>query len=142
MRGLLAALLVSVALVGVYVALGGGDYDPSAPPDACSVRAPDGENGVAGTLQRVGLNALAASACDLGVTRERLLLGLTGASEIGVSDERRTQAFRAGVRGALEAEERAGRISETELGLLRGAADVLPVDAIVERLFGGGDPSG
>jgi hypothetical protein len=133
---LLAALLASIALVGVHVALGGGDYEPAPPPDPCAIRAPDAQNGTTATLERVGLTALAASACELGVSRERLLLALTGEEDIGVSGERRTQAFRAGVRKALEEEARAGRIGATEASFLLQAVEILPVDTIIEQLFG------
>jgi hypothetical protein len=138
MRALLAAFAASAALVGGYLALGGGDYEPAPPPDPCTLSAADGARGVTGTLERVGLNALAGAACDLGVSRERLLLAVSGEAEIDVDDERREEAFRAGLRQAVEAEERAGRLKGTEAFLIRAAIEALPVDAILERLFGEG----
>lgn len=136
MKAMLAALVASVALVGVYLALGGGDYEPASPPDPCRVSARSASDGLTGTLERVGLNALAGTACELGVTRERLLLALAGEREIGISGERRTEAFRDGLREAVAEEERAGRIGGTEAFLLRGAIEALPVEAILDRLFG------
>ena len=138
MRALLAAVLASGALVGTYVALGGGDYEPAAPPDPCAQRAADGPAGLTGTLERVGLNALSGAACELGVSRERLLLGISGQRDIGVDDERREEAFRAGLRQAVDEEERAGRLSGTQLFLIRAAIEALPVDAVLDRLFGEG----
>ena len=138
MKGIAAALIAAVVLVGAYLALGGGDFEPSRPPDPCRAQAQEGSGDVAGTLERVGLNALAGTACDLGVSRERLLLALSGEGELGVEGERRAEAFRAGLRKAVDDEERAGRIGGTEAFLLRQAIGVLPVDAILERLFGDG----
>ncbi len=136
MRGVLAAALAALALVGAHLGLGGGDYEPARAPDPCTARAADDEGGLVGTLERIGLNALSAAACDLGVSRERLLLALAGDEPIGgVSRDRRTEAFRAGVRGALEQEEKAGRISGAEAFLVRQAVEILPVDAILEQLF-------
>lgn len=139
MRSVALAAVCAALLVGGYVVLGGGDFEPSRPPDPCAARPQTGASaGLSGTLERVGLNALAGSACELGVSRERLLLALSGERQIGVDGERRTEAFRTGLRRALDEEERAGRIGGAEAFLLRGAIDVLPVDAVLDRLFGGG----
>ena len=139
MRALLVAVVASVALVGAYVALGGGDFEPSRPPDPCTLRASEaGGTGLTETLQRVGLNALAGSACDLGVTRERLLLALTGDTKLGIDSDRRTEAFRAGLGQAIDAEVQAGRLGDTQALLLRQAIQILPVDAVLDRLFGEG----
>ena len=138
MRPLLAALVASVALVGGYVALGGGDYEPTPPPNPCTIRADTAPGGLTATLQRVGLNALAGTACDLGVSRERLLLALTGEQKIPVDDKRREEAFRAGLRRAVDEEERAGRLGAAQAFVLRGAIDALPLDAILDRVFGEG----
>jgi hypothetical protein len=137
-RALAAAIVCSAALVGAYVALGGGDYEPTPPPDPCAASAQQGGDGLTGTLERVGLNALAGAACDLGVSRERLLLALSGERRVGVDDERREEAFRTGLRQAVGEEEQAGRLGGTQAFLVRAAIEALPVDAILDRLFGEG----
>jgi hypothetical protein len=137
-RALLAAIVASAALLGAYVALGGGDREPTAPPDPCTLQAEQGAGGVTATLERVGLNALAGAACELGVSRERLLLAVSGERPIGVDDERREDAFRAGLRQAVDEEEQAGRLGGTQAFLVRAAIEALPVDAILDRLFGEG----
>ena len=139
MRALAAATLASLALIAGYVALDGGDFEPSTPPDPCTLRSTGSESGgLVGTLQRVGLTALAGAACDLGVTRERLLLALAGDEELGVGSDRRTEAFRAGLNRALDDEVAAGRLGETQAALLRQAIQVLPVDAVLDQFFGEG----
>ena len=136
MRALLAAALASAALVGTYLAIGGGDYEPTPPPDPCTRTVTDGRGGLTGTLERVGLNALAGTACDLGVSRERLLLAFTGQEDLPVDDRRREEAFRTGLRKAVDEEERAGRLGAAEAFVIRATIDALPLDAILDRLFG------
>jgi hypothetical protein len=137
MRGVLAAALAAIALVASYAALGGGDHEPSPPPDPCTIRAESAAGGAVGTLERIGLNALAGSACELGVSRERLLLALAGEAEMEVDADRRTEAFRAGLRQAIDREQRAGRIGAAEAFLLQQAVRFLPIDAVLRRIFGG-----
>ena len=135
----LAAILASLALVLAHVGLGGGDFEPSAPPRACERQAAGSAgDGVTGAVERIGLTALGSAACDLGVSRERLLLGLAGEAELDVDRERRTAAFRAGLQQAIDEEERAGRLGGTEAFVLRQAVGFLPIDALLDRLFAGG----
>ena len=135
----LAAVLASLALVLGHVGLGGGDFEPSPPPRPCERQpAASVDGGLTGTVERVGLTALGSAACELGVSRERLLLGLAGEAELDVDRERRTEAFRAGLQQAIDEEERAGRLGGTEAFLLRQAVGFLPVDELLERVFGGG----
>jgi hypothetical protein len=137
-RAVSAAAAAAVALVAGYVALGGGGYDVDHPPDPCERSAPAVRPGVAGAAERVGLNALNGAACELGVTRERLVLILSDEVEPppGLTDDRRNDAFRSGLRNAIDEEERAGRLGGTEAALLRAAIDIAPVDALLDRLFG------
>lgn len=138
-RAVAAAAVAAALLVGAYLALGGGGYDVAAPPDPCERSAAGGREGIAGAAERVGLNALNGAACELGVSRERLVLMLSGEVEPpdGLTEERRADAFRSGLRKAVDEEERAGRLGGAEAFLLRGAIDIAPVDALLERLFGG-----
>jgi hypothetical protein len=137
-RALGFAALAGVVLVGLYVALGGGGYDVDAAPDPCSRSARDERGGVTGTVERVGINALNGAACELGVSRERLVLVLSGDVEppADMTEEERNDAFRTGLRRAVDEEERAGRLGGTEAFLLRGAIDVAPVDALLDQVFG------
>jgi hypothetical protein len=137
---IVSALAAGVFLAGIYAALGGGDYDVEAPPDPCNRSAPAERAGLLGTAERVGINALNGSACELGVTRERLVLVLAGEVEPppALTEEARGEAFRTGLRRAVDEEERAGRLGSTEATILRGAIAIAPVDALLERVFGGG----
>ena len=138
-RAVGAATVAAVALVAVYAALGGGGYDVDRPPDPCDRRASDTRSGAVAAAERVALNALGGAACELGISRERLVLVLTGEVDPpeGMTEEARSDAFRTGLRTAVDEEERAGRLGGTEAFLLRGAIDIAPVDAVLERLLGG-----
>lgn len=138
-RALLGSLAAAAALVAVYVALGGGGYDVDRPPDPCEPAPPATQEGLLGVAERVGIHALNGAACELDVSRERLMLVLAGEVEPppGMTEERRTDAFRTGLREAIAVEERAGRLGSTEAAILRGAVDIAPVETLLERLFGG-----
>ncbi len=55
----------------------------------------------------------------------------------GLDDERRGDAFRTGLRRAVDEEERAGRLGSSEAAILRGAIEIAPVEALLEQVFGG-----
>ena len=129
----------AAALVAVYLALGGGGHDVDEPPDPCTHTARAEREGLFAAAERIGLNALARAACDLGIGRERLVLVLAGEVDPppGLTEERRADAFRNGLRKAIDEEERAGRIGNLEASVLRGAIDVAPVEQLLRLVFGG-----
>ena len=148
-RAALVAAVLSVALIVVYLGQGGGDYSVAKAPTPCERRpVPSGAgDGLTNTIQRVAFTALDTAACDLEVTRERLLLALTGEAELprGITEQERSEAFKKGLRAAIDREARAGRIPEAISGLLRNAIDFLPIDQLIQRFFestggGGGFP--
>jgi hypothetical protein len=139
MRAILAAALAAVVLACVYVALGGGAYDVAAAPDPCDARPATTGEGALAEAERVGVTALGAAACELGVPRERLLLSLARDRRLpdGVSTERAADAFRDGLRTAIDEEAAAGRLGAAEAFVLRQAVSVLPTEALLRQVFGG-----
>lgn len=139
MRAIVAATLAAVALVAVHLAAGGGDFEVTPPPAPCAERPAIDRSGTLETAERLGLTALDAAACDLGVTRERLLLSLARDRRLpdGVGPEQAVEAFRDGVTAAIDAEREAGRLGETEGLILRQAIMLLPVEELFRRFFGG-----
>ena len=134
-RAIAIAAAASVLLVLVYVAAGGATYEPSKPPNPCTNPAPDTGGGPVDELQRIGHIALSRSACELGVGREELVLSLAGAKDLGIDTDRRNDAFREGINRAIDEEQDAGNIGGIEATVLRTALEVLPVDAVLNRLF-------
>jgi hypothetical protein len=110
-------LLVALAAVAVvlvpYVALGGGSYEPAAVADPCAARDERAPDGVSEVLEQIVLTGLDRAACDLGVSREELVLAVRSedalqsfAGEQGLSEEEVEQAVQEGlVTGIDEAEE-------------------------------------
>ena len=65
------AIVVSLALVGVYVAAGGASYTPEKSRNPCEPRPWHANSGgLEGLAEEFTLSALDGAACQLGVTRE------------------------------------------------------------------------
>ena len=139
MRAVTAAALAAVVLVCVHLAAGGGDFEVASPPEPCAHRPAPRQAGPLESAERLGLAALASAACDLGVTRERLLLSLTHDRALpdGITTADAAQAFRAGLATAIEEERAAGRLGEAQALILSRAVELLPVEQLLERFFGG-----
>lgn len=146
-RAVLVAALLSVGLVAFYLDEGGGDFEVASAPGPCVQRPPEQGGGGSGsslteTGQRIALTALAGAACELRVSRERLLLSLAGQRELpgNVTPEQRSEAFKGALRAAIDDEVRAGRLDETTAFAIRQAIEFLPIDSLVERFLQGATP--
>ena len=78
-----ALLLAAAALVVVELANGAVDAGRLAVRDPCEPRPPFPGQGIDATLQRVVLDGLDGAACELGATREELVLSLAPRSGTG-----------------------------------------------------------
>lgn len=139
-RAPLIALAASLGLIGVYVAFGGGSYEPAAIADPCATR----EQSLLesrGVFDGIALSALDGAACQLHVSREELTLALV--------DEDATQAFaeahdidsaaiddavRAGLERAVDDAAAAGKIDGVEETILRQVARYAPVGPAISGL--------
>ena len=77
-----AAVAVSAALVLAYAALGGGRYTPTPAADPCAPRAWRSPHGLQQALEQIVLSTADGAACDLGVSREELVLALGSESDL------------------------------------------------------------
>jgi hypothetical protein len=68
------AVMLSAGLFGVQLAAGGADFVPQRPADPCQDRERTGTDDLEALAETVVLTGLDEAACDLGVSRERLLL--------------------------------------------------------------------
>lgn len=139
-KGPLAALTLSLALIGTYLAFGGGSFTPMAVADPCEQR----DITVLAerdTFETIALSALDGAACELQVSREDLTLAL--------ADEQSTDAFatahqissadiedavRAGLLRAVDDAAAAGKISGLEETALRSIAEHAPVGAAISAM--------
>jgi hypothetical protein len=102
----LAALLVGVGvLIVAELAAGALDFGETRIEDACTSEADFEGGGVDGAIQRFALAAVSGAACELGASREELVLSFVpsaNASDVRWDRETINRALRAGVRRAAE----------------------------------------
>ncbi len=151
----IGAAVISLALAGVYLASGGGSYEPTAVADPCEPRPWRDPEGIDEAAEQFTLSALDGAACELQVSRERLSLALATpeareafAEEYGLTDEQIEAAVRAGLDRAIDDAEDAGALPPLAAGPLRELVASIPVEeaiALIEdasEIFSGGDPLG
>ena len=136
-----AALGLAAALLVTYLALGGGEYEPTEVADPCLPREWSSPEGVDEAAAQFALSALDGAACELGVSRETLALALATpearerfAGAYGIDDAQLEAAVRAGVVRGIDDAERAGAISPAVAGTLRAIAARLPIDQAIDLI--------
>jgi hypothetical protein len=140
---IVVSAVIAASLVGAYVALGGTSYEPSPVADPCMPRPPRDTGDTGERLELVLLAAADATACELGVSREELVLALRSVDELDALAEREGRsrdeledALRAGLARAVETGEREELIGSTTAGVLRFAAERLPLGLLLSLLRG------
>ena len=148
-----AAIVISLALVGVYVAAGGASYTPEAVRNPCEPRPwNETSGGLEGLAEQITLSALDGAACKLGVSRERLARALAtkeGREKFGkefhIDDERLTKAIRAGLVRAIDDAEEHGELAGVFAAPLRATVEHIPLEQGIElvqdgkKLFSGAE---
>lgn len=141
-----AAAVASAALVASYWAAGGGSYEPTPVADPCQPREWRDPEGLQESAQQFALAALDGAACELGVSREELALGIASAearerfaAEHGIDEAELETAVRAGLVRAIDDAEAAGAVDATVAGGLRAVASRLPVDEAIAAISEGGE---
>ena len=134
------AIVVSLALVGVYVAAGGASYTPEKSRNPCEPR-PWHENsgGLEGLAEEFTLSALDGAACQLGVTREQLARALATkenrerfSKRFHIDDEKLSKAIRAGLLRAIDDAEEHGRLNGIIAAPLRATVENIPLEQGIE----------
>ena len=138
-----SAVAVSAALVLVYAALGGGRYTPTPAADPCASREWRSPHGLQAALEQIALSTADGAACDLGVSREELVLALGSESDLdrfaanhGLSRGDAESAIRDGLVRAIDDGEQANAIGSGTAGVLRGIATRLPIGLVLTVLRG------
>jgi hypothetical protein len=140
-----APLLVSLGLVAAvvvpYLALGGGRFEPTPVADPCEARERPDADGLAETLERIALAGVDGVACELGVSREELVLALRSeealaafSEEQGLDRDELEQAITDGLVRAVDDAEEAGSLPGFVAPLVRRAAESVPPWLILETL--------
>ena len=131
----LFALFVGAAfLVGVEVARGAADAGALAVKDPCEPREAFPGEGFDATLQRIVLDGLDGAACELGTTREELVLSLAPASGVVIEwdDETIEEAVRSGLLEAITDAEERGSLNALAAVVLREVVERAPVQWLVD----------
>ena len=134
------ALVVSLALVGVYLAAGGASYAPEKTLNPCEPRPwTETNRGLEGLAEEFSLSALDGAACQLGVSRERLARALTTkrarekfAKEFHIGDAKFAKAIRAGLVRAVDDAEEHGKLNSIVAIPLRATLEHIPLDQAIE----------
>ena len=132
-----------MGLAAAYIAFGGLSYEPTAVADPC---APRPQRETTGTGERIEIVLLAAAdqtACELGVSREDLVLALRSVDELddlaereGRSRDDLEEALRAGLVRAVDEAEKDDLIGSSTAGALTFAAERLPLGLLLSVLRG------
>jgi hypothetical protein len=141
MRAIVWSVVAALALVVAYLALGGASYAPAEVADPCATRDWRDPQGLAEVGEQIVLSGLDGAACELGVSREEMVLALANSDsrerfvrEHGISDQRLEQLVRDGLMRAIADAEEADALNSTIADILRGLVRTIPVDELVDLL--------
>jgi hypothetical protein len=141
MRAIAWSVAAALALVVTYLALGGASYAPAKVADPCATRDWRNPQGLEEVGEQIVLSGLDGAACELGVSREEMVLGLANrdsreqfAREHGISDQRLEELVRDGLMRAIDDAVEADALSPAIADLLRGLVRTIPVDELVDLL--------
>ena len=128
----LIAVVLVAAVLGIQVAAGGGHYVPLRPANPCTPRPvspiPARLEPLAEQIVLLGLDS---AACQLGISRERLVLAL---AETRSLDPRESAALKAGLVDAVDLLDRQGRLPKVSQ-VLPQALDQANLPGIVKTII-------
>lgn len=135
---LVALLVAAVALIGIELANGAVDAGALAVRNPCQTRPAYPGQGIDATLQRIVLDGLDGAACELGTTREELVLSLAPSSDVDVpwNDETIERALRAGLLEAIDDAEQRGSLNGLVALALRQVVERAPVQWLIDGTQG------
>ncbi len=130
--------VVAVALVAFELTNGARDVGVYEAADPCTA-APDTYqgDGLDAAVQRIALSALNGAACELGTTRERLVLSLdpnSGYDDVSWDEDTAEEALRSGAHRAIDDADERDSIPGLVATALGFVVDRAPIGWLVERL--------
>jgi hypothetical protein len=138
---LVLAVALSLGLALLYLALGGGRYEPTAVADPCQVRDWRDPGGLQEALEQVVLSGLDGAACELEVSREELVLALRDdaaldrfADRNGITSDDAEEAIGKALARSIDDAEEAGVLPGIVAGLVRNVTEGLPPRLLLELL--------
>jgi hypothetical protein len=134
--GLTAVGVAAAALIIAELAAGAVGFGASKAKDACTSRASFSGTGLDATIQRVVLNGLNGAACELGTSREELVLSFDpslSTEPIRWDHATIERSVRAGLLRAIADERARGSISSSTAVVLTQLAERAPLDWLIDR---------
>lgn len=132
---LVALLVAGGVLIGVELANGAAEAGQLAVRNPCEARPAFPGEGFDAVIQRIVLDGIDGAACELGTTREELVLSLSpssGVEPIPWDDETIEAALRAGLLESIEDAERRGSLNGLVAFALRQLVERAPVQWLVD----------
>jgi hypothetical protein len=146
MRAIVWSTAAVVALVVVYLALGGASYAPAKVADPCAPRDWRQPQGFEEVAEQIVLSSLDGAACNLHVSREVMVLALADKDsreqfvrEHGITNEKLEQLIHDGLVRSIDDAENAGALNSTVADVMRSIVVRVPLDELfdlVDRLRG------
>lgn len=131
-------VLVAVALIGVELSKGARTSGEFVAQDPCTATPdPFPGGGLDAAVQRIALSTLNGAACELGTTRERLVLSLdenSGFDDVDWDKETMENALRVGARRAIDDANDRDAIPGWVASALEFVVDRAPIGWLVDRL--------
>jgi hypothetical protein len=141
MRAVAAAAAVSLALVAGYLALGGASYAPAKVADPCASRDWRDPSGLSEVAEQIVLSAFDGAACDLGASREDVVLAFDSRDELerfarehGIGDDELEEVVRSGLLRAIDDAEQAEALNTGIADQLRSVVRRIPVRSLLGLL--------
>jgi hypothetical protein len=135
--GLAALGAAALILIAVELAQGARDYGELAVENPCTATVSATGEGLDATAQQILLDGLNGAACELGTTREELVLSFEPelGADIGWDRETIERAVRSGLLNSVDEAEERGSLGGLSATLLRELIERAPLDLLIE---GGG----
>ena len=141
MRAIAYSTAAMLVLVGLYLALGGASYAPAKVADPCAQRSWRNPQGFEAVAEQIVLSALDGAACELGVSREDLVIAVRSedalddfADEHGITREDAERAVEEGLVRSVDDAEEAGALPGPLAGIARSAVQSVPPWLLLEAL--------
>lgn len=136
--GVAVAALAGLGLLAGSFVAGAADVGAVAEQDPCTAPPdPHPGSGWDAAVQRIGLSTLNGAACELGTTRERLVLSLDGNSgyrDVQWDDATLEKAMRSGADRAIDDADDRGTIPGFVASILHFAVEHAPLGWLTERI--------
>jgi hypothetical protein len=141
MRAIALSAAAAAALVVAYLALGGASYAPAKTADPCAPRDWRDPGDLGQVAEQIVLSALDGAACELRVSRERIVLAFENRTSLerfaqahGISNDEVEGLVRSGLVRSVDDAERVGALTQELATRLRDLARRFPVAVLLDLL--------